>query len=174
MIAPTSRQLCASLVATKPLSSEQLRSWLADILPGYAVPERYQQLDEMPLIENGKLDRRALQQRAEQQWLFTERCFNAPQGTIEQQVADLWQLLLQVKAVGHDDNFFVLDGDSLIATRLIAQMLENSSLLRYLSCLPRLRWRGILYLRHSVATHCRAAAGRKQSRALSAFPAQRY
>ncbi|QTP15664.1 non-ribosomal peptide synthetase [Serratia symbiotica] len=125
VIAPAARQLCASLVATKPLSSEQLRSWLADILPGYAVPERYQQLDEMPLTANGKLDRRALQQRAEQQWLFTERCFNAPQGTIEQQVADLWQLLLQAKAVGRDDNFFVLGGDSLIATRLIAQMREK-------------------------------------------------
>ena len=38
----------------------------------------------------------------------------------------LWRQLLQAEQVGREDNFFVLGGDSLIATRLIARMREQS------------------------------------------------
>ncbi|EEG7920414.1 amino acid adenylation domain-containing protein [Salmonella enterica subsp. enterica serovar Newport] len=126
IVSSAARQLCASLVTLQPLSHATLRNWLQAQLPAYAVPEHYQFLVEMPLTANGKLDRRALQQQAERQLASAERQFLPPEGEIEQRVAALWQQLLQVAQVGREDNFFVLGGDSLIATRLIARMHEQS------------------------------------------------
>lgn len=126
IVSPAARQLCASLVTSQALSQATLRDWLQAQLPAYAVPEHYQFLAEMPLTANGKLDRRVLQQQAEQQLENAERQFQLPENEIEKQVAALWQQLLQVAAVGREDNFFVLGGDSLIATRLIARMREQN------------------------------------------------
>lgn len=141
IVSPAARQLCASLVTLQPLSHATLRSWLQAQLPAYAVPEHYQFLAEMPLTANGKLDRRALQQQAERQLASAERQFLPPEGEIEQRVAALWQQLLQVAQVGREDNFFVLGGDSLIATRLIARMHEQSLTAPWPNSSPRQRWR---------------------------------
>lgn len=50
--------------------------------------------------------------------------FLAPTGPIEQAVAGVWRDILGIEAIGADDNFFDLGGDSLIGSRLIAQVNE--------------------------------------------------
>jgi phthiocerol/phenolphthiocerol synthesis type-I polyketide synthase E len=48
--------------------------------------------------------------------------FVAPRNEVEEIVADLWQTLLGVERVGAEDNFFRLNGNSLIALQAIARI----------------------------------------------------
>ncbi|HEK1766336.1 TPA: amino acid adenylation domain-containing protein [Pseudomonas putida] len=101
----------------------QLRTQLQAHLPDYMVPVAFVRLESLPLTANGKLDRRALPAptRAD---LF-ERRFEAPQGELEQTLAQIWQGLLQVERVGRHDHFFELGGHSLLAMRLVAQVRQR-------------------------------------------------
>jgi acyl carrier protein len=49
----------------------------------------------------------------------------APQGDVECALAEIWQALLNVPAVGRDDHFFELGGHSLIAVQFIARIREQ-------------------------------------------------
>ena len=46
----------------------------------------------------------------------------APQSELEETLAKIWCAVLGVASVGVDDNFFELDGNSLVAVQLIAQV----------------------------------------------------
>jgi acyl transferase domain-containing protein len=51
--------------------------------------------------------------------------FVAPRGSIEQQVAEVWQQLLGITSVGTEDDFFDLGGHSLMAIQLMSRMREE-------------------------------------------------
>ncbi|WP_405310759.1 phosphopantetheine-binding protein [Pseudomonas sp. BJa5] len=46
----------------------------------------------------------------------------APQSELEQQIARIWQEVLQLQQVGLDDHFFELGGHSLLATQVTARV----------------------------------------------------
>ncbi|WP_166302532.1 non-ribosomal peptide synthetase [Bradyrhizobium sp. 2S1] len=122
VVAPVARQLCALAVLRDDTDVAELREWAAARLPKYAVPEHYQRVPQFPLTANGKIDRKILTRQAEQALRSEAQPRRAPAGEIEQRVAGFWQSLLSAPDVGRDDNFFVLGGDSLIATRLMAEL----------------------------------------------------
>ncbi|AIZ33096.1 non-ribosomal peptide synthetase [Pseudomonas parafulva] len=109
--------------AVEVASPAQLRAQLQAHLPDAMVPVAFVRLAALPLTANGKLDRRALPapSRAD---LF-ERRYEAPQGELEQTLAQLWQGLLQIERVGRHDHFFELGGHSLLAMRLVAQVRQR-------------------------------------------------
>ncbi len=51
--------------------------------------------------------------------------YAAPSSRVEQTIADLWQELLGIEAIGTYDNFFELGGHSLLATQIIARLRET-------------------------------------------------
>ncbi|MDR8368300.1 phosphopantetheine-binding protein, partial [Pseudomonas sp. JL3] len=77
-------------------------------------------LDTFPLTANGKLDRRALP--APDAEAYASREYAAPQGEVEQTLAQLWAEVLKVDRVGRHDHFFELGGHSLLAVKLIERM----------------------------------------------------
>ncbi|WP_280221009.1 non-ribosomal peptide synthetase [Nocardia neocaledoniensis] len=95
----------------------QVKSALRDRLPGYLVPEAFVVLDDLPRTVNGKLDRAALPAP-----VFEAAAFRAPGTPTEQLVADVYAEILGVDAVGADDDFFALGGNSLLATRAAARI----------------------------------------------------
>ncbi|HDS1684031.1 TPA: amino acid adenylation domain-containing protein, partial [Pseudomonas putida] len=102
---------------------ESLRAQLQAHLPEYMVPVAFVELQALPLTANGKLDRRALP-RPERSALF-EQGFDAPEGELEQALAQIWAELLQVERVGRRDHFFTLGGHSLLAMRMVSQVRQR-------------------------------------------------
>jgi acyl-coenzyme A synthetase/AMP-(fatty) acid ligase/aryl carrier-like protein len=102
------------------LGAEQLRSYLTAVLPEYMVPAAYVRLASLPLTPNGKLDRKALP--APEVDSYATRGYEAPQGEIEEKLAEIWAEVLKLDRVGRHDNFFSLGGHSLLAITLIERM----------------------------------------------------
>ena len=80
------------------------------------VPSAFVFLDSLPLTPNGKLDRNALpapdHSRPE-----LEDAFAAPRTPVEENLANIWAVVLKLDKIGIHDNFFDLGGHSLLATR---------------------------------------------------------
>ncbi|XOV79530.1 MAG: amino acid adenylation domain-containing protein [Aestuariibacter sp.] len=104
------------------LNETELKDWLSRQLPDYMVPAAWQALSEIPLTANGKADRKALQQM--QVDIVSDRVYEAPRNEIETQLVSIWSVLLEIpqdKLSIHDD-FFLIGGHSLNATRLLAMI----------------------------------------------------
>ncbi|MCC4605961.1 non-ribosomal peptide synthetase [Xanthomonas campestris] len=120
---PGDQQLVAYLIAQEHQSvptAEDLRAQLQRSLADYMVPSAFVLLQTWPLTRNGKLDRKALP--APQTDDYAHQRYEAPQGAVEQTLAEIWQAVLGVERVGRHDNFFQLGGHSLLAVTLIERM----------------------------------------------------
>ncbi|MBL1100553.1 non-ribosomal peptide synthetase [Streptomyces coffeae] len=101
---------------------ERVRLRAAERLPSYMVPERVLVLTDLPLTANGKLDRAAVRQALTETAGQDGSRTSAPVGPVETAVADQWAELLGVADVGRESSFFLLGGDSLVATRMIGRL----------------------------------------------------
>jgi amino acid adenylation domain-containing protein len=121
---PGDKRLVAYYTATQQNSvdAQELRTHVAAKLPEYMVPAAYVRLELLPLTPNGKLNRKALP--APEGDAYGVRQYEAPQGAIEELLADIWAELLHLERVGRHDNFFELGGHSLLAVRVIARVRE--------------------------------------------------
>lgn len=117
------RQLIAYLVADKDHrpTLEALHNTLRVELPEYMVPSRFVFLDEMPLLPNGKVNRKALPKtlltRPEQSEMYV-----APNTPLQKRICEIWSNLLGIAQVGIRDNFFNLGGNSIRAVRLATEL----------------------------------------------------
>lgn len=102
--------------AGQQLDGTALAARLADSLPDYMVPSAVMLLDAMPLNANGKIDRRALPEPAR-----AAVASDAPQGAVEQALAEVWCEVMGLDSVGRHDNFFELGGDSILSLQLVAR-----------------------------------------------------
>jgi hypothetical protein len=71
----------------------------------------------LPLLPNGKVDRRALPAPQAE-----AKAHRPPAGETERTLAGIWASLLAGREVGRDDDFFALGGHSLLATRVLARV----------------------------------------------------
>jgi thioesterase domain-containing protein/acyl carrier protein len=78
----------------------------------------------LPLLPNGKLDRRALAQLAATAQL-PQAEGSAPRTALEAELARLWEDLLGVRPVGIHSDFFDLGGHSLLAVRLLVRIRQQ-------------------------------------------------
>ncbi|MFE6914294.1 amino acid adenylation domain-containing protein [Streptomyces rubiginosohelvolus] len=99
-----------------------LRDWAADRLPEHMVPAHFAVLPALPLSANGKIDRRQVRTILEQSVDRPRDVDDPPRGDTETFVADRWTKLVGLESVGRNENFFRLGGDSLIATRFVAEV----------------------------------------------------
>ncbi|OIN53858.1 non-ribosomal peptide synthetase [Pseudomonas costantinii] len=117
---PGDKRLVAYYTAGAPLEIEALRAHLQGQLPDYMVPSAYVWLELLPLTANGKLDRKGLP--VPDQSALLSRGYEAPEGEVETQLAQIWQDVLKLERVGRHDHFFELGGHSLLAVSLIERM----------------------------------------------------
>ncbi|MGP3953682.1 non-ribosomal peptide synthetase [Streptomyces sp. 7N604] len=117
------RNLVAFYSSPQELRAEQVRDFLAGLLPEYMVPTYFHQMERLPLTENGKVDKKALTRLAGTLG-HGGAAYAAPVTDTEQRLAVLWSEVLGVplERIGRDDNFFELGGTSLAAVRLLVSM----------------------------------------------------
>lgn len=119
-----SEWLIGYLVITRQqeLKLEQLRQFLKERIPNYMIPAAFMTLKNLPIGNNGKIDRKALPvpRRIRQP---AEDSYVAPVTQTEQRLAEIWKLVLKLEGdVGLYDDFFDLGGDSLSAMQVIEEI----------------------------------------------------
>ncbi|OPG76312.1 hypothetical protein B1218_26780, partial [Pseudomonas ogarae] len=122
--APGGQQLVAYVVAAALQLDEsnlraQLKAGLKEHLPDYMIPAHLLFLDQLPLTPNGKLDRKAL---PAVETGLSRSGYEAPVSELEQQIACIWQEVLEVEQVGRNDHFFERGGHSLLATQAVSRL----------------------------------------------------
>ncbi|MDH5538703.1 MAG: amino acid adenylation domain-containing protein, partial [Rhizobacter sp.] len=105
-----------------------LREHVRARLPAYMVPQHFVGLPALPLLPNGKIDRKALPAPAELVEEGAALAQDLPQTPAEQAVALIWQELLDVPHVARTDNFFDLGGHSLLAMRALHLLHERAGI----------------------------------------------
>ncbi|CDM88840.1 non-ribosomal peptide synthetase [Xenorhabdus bovienii] len=116
--------ICQCRQAKTLIHRETLMQHLRQYLPAYMLPAQITSLTPFPLTANGKIDRNALaaQAAAVRPEVFTDPAEKAAfSDEREQCVARVWQQILGVTPQA-DSNFFLSGGDSLHATRIVAQL----------------------------------------------------
>jgi len=118
------KRLLAYIATTGEIATEHLRSYLRQKLPDYMVPAAIIPMQQLPLTENGKVDRRALP-RPELQQAVASGTYIAPRTAVEATLAEVWAESLGLRRVGIDDKFFDLGGDSILSIKVRAKALEQ-------------------------------------------------
>jgi amino acid adenylation domain-containing protein len=116
------RQLVAYVVAAggdRP-PTDELREFLAGLLPEYLLPSSYLWLDRLPLTPHGKVDRDALPPAVEPSG--TESPETRPRTPTEATIASIVAELLDVTDIGMHQNFFLLRGHSMLGAQLIVRL----------------------------------------------------
>ena len=114
-------RLVAYLVASgEPLNVSTLREWLGAELPAYMLPSTYVWLDDMPLSSSGKVDRKALPEPRSERPDLGHDLVEAS-NDVEERLVDIWRRVLGVDAVGVQDDFFELGGDSITSIQVVGQ-----------------------------------------------------
>ena len=110
-------------VVAKPngnLDEAELREFLSQRLPAYMVPTRFVVMESFPITAGGKLD-------LNQFPIPSEDCASASGHDdhsrlltpTEKKLAKIWEIVLVVRRLGRESNFFQIGGDSLSAMRLV-------------------------------------------------------
>jgi amino acid adenylation domain-containing protein len=116
------KQLVAYIVADDQIDDERfsqsVRRELEEQLPSYMVPSYFVVMPALPRLISGKLDRHALPDDIQ----VVSRDYVAPSTPQAEEVAKIWQQVLNVEQVGETDNFFELGGDSLLSLKVISKL----------------------------------------------------
>ena len=99
------------------------REYLTNALPDYMIPSAWVHLAELPMTASGKVDRHRLP--APDAAALIRARFIAPDEPVQHAVAVIWTDALGVEGIGLDDDFFLLGGHSLAATRVHAALRET-------------------------------------------------
>ena len=109
-------------VSPSPTVNE-INKFLRTRIPDYMIPSNYVFLDSLPLV-NGKVDRARLPVPELKRPQLAEP-YVAPGSLNERMLERIWAEALGLDCVGIHDNFFDLGGHSLIATRVVSQVIRQ-------------------------------------------------
>ncbi|WP_022774909.1 AMP-binding protein [Butyrivibrio sp. AE2015] len=109
--------LCAYYKAESELSSENISRILTSYLPGYMIPQRFVRILEIPLNQNGKVDKLRLPNPDDSDICDT---YEEPENDIQRTICEAFETVLESnKKIGINDDFFELGGDSVKAMLVI-------------------------------------------------------
>ena len=100
-----------------------LRTALRRQVPEYMVPGSFVREESLPLNSSGKVDRKALMERALPASEPKKR--TPPGNATEKAVAEIWRGVLPVEEIGRDDSFFDLGGHSMLLAQVKLQLQQD-------------------------------------------------
>lgn len=99
----------------------KLRKFLGQKLPGHMVPSRFFSVASLPVMPNGKIDRRGVAALASNN--STED--SNGNGTLDSVLRQIWQEALHTAEFSDTDNFFMLGGNSLAVGQVLARIRDR-------------------------------------------------
>lgn len=113
---------------TVPWEEHRCREELKQHLPAYMVPALLEQVQELPTLPSGKVDRTRLPAPAARGQRQTDS--NAkPRTELEGRISQVWERLFAPATVSINDNFFLdLGGHSLLAARMVSELRKQPGL----------------------------------------------
>jgi hypothetical protein len=122
---PGDMRLVAYVVGTPGAVIDEcaMQSHLRQTLPEYMIPQHMLTLKAMPLLPNGKLDRKALP--APNLAGRIGKTYEPPRNAFEQRIAEAMADVLNLPQVSIHDDFFALGGHSLLAARLTTRLARD-------------------------------------------------
>jgi amino acid adenylation domain-containing protein/non-ribosomal peptide synthase protein (TIGR01720 family) len=115
--------VCGAAALAEPAAAQQIRSFVAERLPDYMVPQWVVVLDAMPLLPNGKVAVGQLPAAVPQ---AAVNQLKLPHTAREQELLALWREVLKAESISTDQDFFALGGDSILLLRLSAQLARRN------------------------------------------------
>ena len=121
-------RLVACVVLQRRIRKEdigpRIRSFLRERLPENLIPSDVIPLEEIPLTPNGKVDRKALQELAENTSTIAAGV-ETPRNATEAKVAQIFATVLKLETVGIFDSFFDLGGSSFLVTDALSEFADH-------------------------------------------------
>ncbi len=114
------KRLVAYVAGELEAATSELRSHLSQHLPQYMIPAAFVVLDKLPLLSNGKVDRKRLPEPETSRPSLADT-YAPPTTEAERVLAGIWSEVLRVEQVGIHDNFFELGGDSILSVQIITR-----------------------------------------------------
>jgi amino acid adenylation domain-containing protein len=102
-----------------------LQEHLRKYLPENMVPAHFMWMEALPLNANGKIDRASLPEPSLDNASVE---YAPPQNQLERKIAAIWEEVLDRKQIGRRENFFLLGGQSLKATRMISRIYRDMNI----------------------------------------------
>jgi amino acid adenylation domain-containing protein/non-ribosomal peptide synthase protein (TIGR01720 family) len=121
--------LAAWIVASAPVTVNELRAFLNARLPDYMIPAHFAQIGAFPLTANGKVDTKALP-ALELSAVSAGADRIPPANETETQIARIWQEILGGSGAGVLDNYYASGGDSIRAIQLVSRLCKAGLNLR--------------------------------------------
>lgn len=98
---------------------DEVRRRMEEKLPYYMIPSYFMKIDDIPLTQTGKFDRKALPQPSAELQLEE---YVAPANAAEEKLCNVFAGVLGIERVGINDDFYRLGGDSLKSVQVIAEI----------------------------------------------------
>lgn len=114
-----SARLRAFIVSDKA-DGEQIFDYVGQRLNQTLVPAEWILVDALPMLPNGKINRKALPDLTGAELSFD--VYRAPENPQEHKILSIWQQVLQQERIGMDDHFFRRGGHSLLLMALKVQL----------------------------------------------------
>lgn len=107
--------LCGYFVAESQVEKQNLTCFMQKYLTPYMVPSVLMQLPELPLTNNGKVNKRAL---PEPEYTVENKNYVKPRTELQRQLCEIFEMALGVEQIGIEDDFFENGGTSLSASKV--------------------------------------------------------
>lgn len=115
---PNRSFICLYFTDDLRFDEKEMKEKLGKKLPYYMIPSYFVHIDEIPLLPNGKINKKVLS--APNKEVYTVE-YAAPESEIEVLLCDCIAKVLKREKVGIDDDFYQLGGDSLATMALLAE-----------------------------------------------------
>ncbi len=107
--------LCGYFVAESQIDRQKLTCFMQKYLTPYMVPSVLMQLPELPLTNNGKVNKRAL---PEPEYTTENQNYVKPRTELQRKLCEIFEMALGAEQIGIEDDFFENGGTSLSASKV--------------------------------------------------------
>jgi len=117
------KRLVAYIETEAHFDNIEVQNFLKKRLPDYMVPSAIHPISSIPLLPNGKLDRKNLKpiKKQEIHYESSPTVYITSPSEVETQLIKIWEDVLNFSPVLAEDNFFEIGGDSILSIQIIAK-----------------------------------------------------